>query len=237
MCHLAFARPRNSSGAASDPQNELIDQIGPGVRKGDAIGGERGIGFLALAHLLEKLGGIVDLSISDEQLDNLIDGLRLGRRVQIQCDLLFIEKIGKRDGHGERRICWIIRKRPVIQLIDPPWQLKTLRPQLASRGPSRSNAAFTIRATSMPCRIFTAVSLAASWSGGNGSISQPTGRSPAAPPLSPSRSRTRPCRTSFSFSISPSFGECSGSKRAAIVFTTPFARACACSKHISSSRW
>ena len=58
----------------------------------------------------------------------------------------------------------------------------------------------------MRCRIFIAANLGASWSGGSGSTSRRTGRSPAAPPLSQSLFPIAKCRTSFSFSTSRSSG-------------------------------
>src|SRR6266446_1682184 len=144
---------------------------------------------------------MVDLAGSNEQFDDLVHCFHLGLRVKIQRNLLRIDEIGQGDGHEE-----LLDSAPVIQLIDQPWQLKTAYPSRIRRRLSRFNGAFTILATSTPCRIFIAAKWGGSWSGGNGSTSQRTGPSPAAPPSSPSRLPTLACRTLFSFSTSPSFG-------------------------------
>src|SRR6266446_5939083 len=171
------------------------------MRKRDAISGIGGIGRFARLQLFQEFFGIIDLTGADEQADDLADRFFLGLRAQIERNLLWIDQISQRDRHEE-----LLDSAPVIQLIDQPWQLKTAYPSRTRRRLSRFNGAFTILATSTPCRIFIAARWGGSWFGGNGSTLQRTGPSPAAPPSSPSRLPTLACRTLFSFSTSPSFG-------------------------------
>jgi hypothetical protein len=78
-------------------------------------------------HLVEKSFRVVDLSILREQLNNLAQRVRQFSGAQPEDHLSFIEKVREGDSHWEQRDLLDYPAKPVIQLNNERWQLKTHR--------------------------------------------------------------------------------------------------------------
>ena len=78
--------------APADPEENLIDEFGAGMREGDAaIGHRRGL-FLARHHRLEKFARLVQLAAFAEQLHDLPNHFADRASTQVEGDVFRIEQ-------------------------------------------------------------------------------------------------------------------------------------------------
>ena len=96
----------NSGAAAANPKHNVLDQIGPGVRKDNAMLDHTWIGLFPGQHLLDKLFRIPDLFGRSERCHNPTNRFFGRSGAQVQSDILRVEQIG--EGYRHERICWIL---------------------------------------------------------------------------------------------------------------------------------
>ena len=96
---MALDTDGNARAAAPDGQDNLLDQVGPGVGKGNAVLDHARINPLALQNLAEELVRVGYLFGGGEKPDKLTESVLRRACAQAQVHVFDVDHIGENDSH------------------------------------------------------------------------------------------------------------------------------------------
>ena len=120
----------NAGRTSPDPQDKVVDQIGPGMRKSNGLAGIRRSSSLSFHHCVGKFEVILHMAVVTEQFRYFQDRFCRGPLAHFEHDYFRIKDFGEQRRHLEETagIDWIDGVIRVIELCRHPWQLKTNPP-------------------------------------------------------------------------------------------------------------